>query len=99
MPRANRRRPQDVPLAMGRLTGGGTTTEMYAGQRWTVRRLTGASSERAYFCPGCEQDIVPGTPHVVAWPEEGVGGVGDRRHWHTPCWAARERRQPRGAFR
>lgn len=99
MPRSNRRRRDDVPLAMGRLGRGGTTTEMYAGQRWTVRRLTGESSERAYFCPGCEQDIVPGTPHVVAWPEEGVGGVGDRRHWHTPCWTARERRQPRGSFR
>lgn len=99
MPRANRRRRDDVPLALGRLGRGTTTTESYAGQRWAVRRLTGESSDRTYLCPGCEQDIHPGTPHVVAWPEEGVGGVGDRRHWHTPCWGARERRHPPGAFR
>lgn len=97
-PRANRRRRDDVPLAIGRL-GGGTTTESYAGQRWAVRRLTGASSDRTYLCPGCEQGIPPGTAHVVAWPEEGVGGVGDRRHWHTSCWGARERRHPPGATR
>jgi hypothetical protein len=29
--------------------------------------------------------------HVVAWPEFGHG-VDDRRHWHTACWNARERR-------
>jgi hypothetical protein len=31
-------------------------------------------------------------PHVVAWPE---GDPDARRHWHTPCWAARSRRRPR----
>jgi hypothetical protein len=99
MPRSTRRRRDDVPLALGRLGRGGTTHETYAGQRWSVRHLSGQSSDRTYLCPGCEQDIVPGTAHVVAWPDEGVGGVGDRRHWHTSCWAARERRHPRGAIR
>ena len=99
MPRANRRRRDEVPLALGRLGRGGVTTQTFAGEPWTVRRLSGDSSDRTYLCPGCEQDIVPGTPHVVVWPEVGVGGVGDRRHWHTPCWDARERRHPRGAVR
>ena len=60
-PRANRRRRDDVPLAFGRLAGS-TTTETYAGQRWAVRRLTGASSDRTYLCPGCQHGIPPGTP-------------------------------------
>jgi len=99
MPRANRRRRDDAPLDLGRLAGAVTTQERYAGRLWSVRRLTGATSERAYRCPGCEQDIAPGTPHVVVWPADGAGGVTDRRHWHGPCWTARERRHPRGPIR
>jgi hypothetical protein len=54
-----------------------------------VRRVAGTASARAYRCPGCDQELRPGTPHVVAWPE---GGPDDRRHWHTACWDARGRR-------
>jgi hypothetical protein len=61
---------------------------------WVVRRVTGSAATRAYRCPGCDQEIRPATPHVVAWPE-GDGGVEDRRHWHTVCWEARGRRRPR----
>ncbi len=99
MPRMNRRRDDGDALGLGRLAGAVTSEERYAGRLWSVRRISGASSERTYRCPGCEQDIVPGTPHVVAWPADGVGGVGDRRHWHSGCWAARERRHPGGAIR
>jgi hypothetical protein len=53
-----------------------------------VRRVAG-SSARSYRCPGCDQELRPGTPHVVAWPE---GRPDDRRHWHTACWDARDRR-------
>ena len=63
---------------------------------YVVRRISGAGSERPYRCPGCDQEIRPGTPHVVAWSAEpigGFGGVGDRRHWHSPCWSARGRRR------
>ena len=42
----------------------------------------------AYRCPGCDQLIPPGVPHVVAWPEDG-DAVDERRHWHRACWAAR----------
>lgn len=93
MPRANRRR-RDVPPDVGRLGRSVPREESYAGRLWSVRYLTGASSERAYRCPGCEQEVLPGTAHVVAWPADGALGVEDRRHWHGRCWAARERRRP-----
>jgi hypothetical protein len=64
-----------------------------AGQRvedgYVVRALAGGASGRAYRCPGCDQELPAGTPHVVAWPE---GRENDRRHWHTACWSARDRR-------
>ena len=59
---------------------------------WHVRRITGSASTKTYRCPGCDQDIRPATPHVVAWPEDGLA---DRRHWHTPCWRLRDRRRRR----
>ncbi|MEX2291754.1 MAG: ATP/GTP-binding protein [Mycobacteriales bacterium] len=54
-----------------------------------VRRVAGTSSPRVYRCPGCDQELRPGSPHVVAWPQ---GRPDDRRHWHTACWDARGRR-------
>jgi hypothetical protein len=64
-----------------------------AGQRvedgYVVRSLSGAAAVRDYRCPGCDQALPGGTPHVVAWPE---GREDDRRHWHTACWSARDRR-------
>jgi len=54
-----------------------------------VRRVAGTSAARPYRCPGCDQELRAGTPHVVAWPE---GRPDDRRHWHTACWDARGRR-------
>jgi hypothetical protein len=63
-----------------------------AGERvedgFVVRHVSGATG-KAYRCPGCDQEIRPATPHVVAWPE---GAADDRRHWHTACWSARDRR-------
>jgi hypothetical protein len=99
VPRANRRRRDDVPLNLDRAIGGAPRRERYAGGEWFVRRVTGASSQRSYLCPGCQQQVVPGTPHVVVWPADGLGGIDDRRHWHAACWTARERRRPGGAYR
>jgi hypothetical protein len=64
---------------------------------WVVRSLTGSSSAKNYRCPGCDQEIRPGTPHVVVWRAEPLMGTDadDRRHWHTACWAARDRRRRR----
>lgn len=62
---------------------------------WVVRRVPGAASAKAYRCPGCDQEIAPGIPHVVAWPAGGTGvGAAERRHWHTACWPHRLRRTP-----
>ena len=35
---------------------------------WVVRQVTGSAATRAYRCPGCDHEIRPATPHVVAWP-------------------------------
>ncbi len=77
-------------------------TEDYGGRSWSVRRVSGVPQDgpaRSWLCPGCSQTIAPGTPHVVVWPADGIGGVDDRRHWHTACWDARGRRHASGATR
>jgi hypothetical protein len=61
---------------------------------WVVRQVTGSAATRAYRCPGCDQEIQPGTAHVVVWPADERGDLADRRHWHSGCWRARERRAP-----
>ncbi|OIV35939.1 ATP/GTP-binding protein [Mangrovactinospora gilvigrisea] len=68
---------------------GGWRTEEWDGEEWAVRPVTGQGG-RAYRCPGCDQEIRGGVPHVVAWPAH--AGAEDRRHWHSSCWAARSRR-------
>ncbi len=70
---------------------------------WVVRQVTGSATTRAYRCPGCDHEIRPATPHVVAWPAaygaddslDEDAGLDERRHWHTACWRARGRRAPR----
>jgi hypothetical protein len=61
---------------------------------WLVRTVPGARTTKQYRCPGCDHEIRPGTGHVVAWPADEVGTAADRRHWHTGCWAGRQRRGP-----
>ncbi|MDT0341397.1 ATP/GTP-binding protein [Streptomyces sp. DSM 44938] len=68
-------------------------TEAWQGEDWVVRRITGTAAAKHYRCPGCDQEIPPGVPHVVTWPS--LGAVDDRRHWHGPCWNARDRRGAR----
>jgi hypothetical protein len=70
------------------------TVEEWRGEDYVVRRITGSASTKPYRCPGCDQSIRPATPHVVAWPEADPDAI-DRRHWHTACWAARDRRAAR----
>ncbi|WP_431968528.1 ATP/GTP-binding protein [Actinacidiphila sp. bgisy160] len=67
--------------------------ESWQGEQWIVRQLAGSTGGKHYRCPGCDQEIPPGIGHLVAWPE--YGGVEDRRHWHTACWNARDRRGAR----
>ncbi|WP_165986121.1 ATP/GTP-binding protein [Streptomyces sp. YIM 98790] len=68
-------------------------TELWRGEDWVVRRVGGGAAVKHYRCPGCDQQIPPGVPHVVAWQQHGA--VDDRRHWHQACWNARDRRGPR----
>jgi hypothetical protein len=54
----------------------------------TVRAVAGEGG-KAYRCPGCQQPIQPGVPHLVLVAGDDVEG---RRHWHTPCWRRELRR-------
>jgi hypothetical protein len=62
---------------------------------WVVRAVPGALATKLYRCPGCDQEISPGTAHVVVWPAHAPGAE-ERRHWHRPCWQGRLRRHPQG---
>lgn len=100
MPRSRRsgKRPysaEHVPLDMDRV-GGIRRAESGPDGEWTTQRVGG--SDRTFRCPGCDQLIATGTPHVVAWRADSILGDGaaldNRRHWHTSCWQARLRRRP-----
>ena len=56
-----------------------------------VRFLHPFQARKTYRCPGCDQDIAPGTGHVVVVPRLAPE---DRRHWHRPCWDHRCTRHP-----
>lgn len=95
VPRSNRprraaRAPEPAPLRSAALT----RRESGSDGEWLVRSVPGSSSAKHYRCPGCDQLIPPGTGHLVTWPADELGSVADRRHWHTGCWAARDRRRP-----
>jgi hypothetical protein len=65
------------------------------GYDYDVKAVTAARALKTYRCPGCDQEIRPGTAHVVVWPaDSGDSAVDDRRHWHTPCWSNRSTRGP-----
>ena len=69
---------------------------------WVVRAVTGSATGKTYRCPGCDQEVRPGTPHLVTWPAYARDSDLDpwdtdsaadlRRHWHAACWRARGRR-------
>lgn len=60
---------------------------------WMVQTMPADAADKTYLCPGCNQQLPPGTAHVVTWPREASIGftsaVDERRHWHTSCWARR----------
>jgi hypothetical protein len=58
---------------------------------WIVRQVPSAAASKTYRCPGCDQELPPGTAHVVVWPAEAPGPQ-ERRHWHNSCWQRRPRR-------
>ncbi|HEX5188234.1 MAG TPA: ATP/GTP-binding protein [Streptosporangiaceae bacterium] len=65
---------------------------------WVVRQVPGSAAVKEYRCPGCDQEIRPGTAHVVVWPAE-TPGLAERRHWHNACWRRRPRRPGPDRFR
>lgn len=65
---------------------------------WVVRQVPGAAAVKLYRCPGCDQEIRPGTAHVVVWPAQ-TPGLAERRHWHIACWQRRPRRPGTGSYR
>lgn len=81
------------PLDPEFLAGAPRTETGPGGYAYTVRQVRG--TDKSYRCPGCDQLIAPGTPHVVAWTEEHLwgadAGLADRRHWHSACWRGRRR--------
>jgi hypothetical protein len=87
-------------LDLERLWRGAEAVESWAGESWRVRQVPGGAAVKAYRCPGCDQEIPPGVPHLVVWPlVDPVGsappaGLAERRHWHSGCWQARDRRRP-----
>ena len=102
-PRRNRpRQPRHDPpaeLDPERVRRGVDTVETWRQEQWRVRHLPGSTAAKTYRCPGCLQEIPPGVPHLVVWPLDGLpgrSGEAERRHWHTGCWRARDRRRPTG---
>jgi hypothetical protein len=99
VPRKNRpSRPQRGEAARGAdpsrpLAATGERREQWQGEDYVVRSISGSAAGKEYRCPGCDQVIRPGVPHVVAWLEDDQD-AGHRRHWHTACWGARDRRGP-----
>ncbi len=61
--------------------------------RWMTQTMPGQAATKEYRCPGCDQVIQVGTPHVVVWPHVPTVGssraVDERRHWHNSCWNRR----------
>jgi hypothetical protein len=100
-PRKNSKwsRPNPDPDDLARSFGYQRTESDPVGEEWIVRQVTGAAATKTYRCPGCDHEIPPGTPHVVAWPSVpdygSGGGVTERRHWHTACWNSRGKRRRR----
>jgi hypothetical protein len=95
-PRRNRPRPDDAagPVDEERVRRGVEAVQSWADGDWQVRAIPGGAATKAYRCPGCLQEIPVGAAHLVAWPADGRGDLTDRRHWHTGCWRARDRRGP-----
>jgi hypothetical protein len=89
MPRRHRaaRDRADLPEAQGRPLN---LAPDWAQAEGAVVRAASVGQGKAYRCPGCQQLIQPGTPHLVVVEE---GDVAGRRHWHTPCWRTELRKR------
>ncbi|HEX8094541.1 ATP/GTP-binding protein, partial [Jatrophihabitans sp.] len=93
------RKPGAAARGRGGQDGGGLPTgeqvHWWRGLEYRVRAVSGAASAASgpYRCPGCDQLLPADVGHLVAWPADDPE-ASDRRHWHTACWGARDRRSP-----
>ncbi len=109
-PRKARRRPASAPSKPRRARRTGASAEKggepaarlgppqiqeWPDGDWVVRQVPGAAATKTYRCPGCDQELTPGTGHVVVWPAH-TPGPEERRHWHSGCWQRRPRRPGAG---
>jgi hypothetical protein len=87
------RRPSKHTRQARPLSSGHSSAAIKSDGRWIVRSIAGAAAVKSYRCPGCQQPVPPGTPHVVVWPDvpslSSASGLEERRHWHTACWQRR----------
>ena len=67
----------------------GVAPEWASTEGFKVLAVSGEKG-KTYRCPGCQQEIRPGTPHLVVMEYEDPDF---RRHWHTPCWRTELRRR------
>ena len=95
MPRKNNRKDNDTGLDEEKARRGVERVVSTPDGQWLVRNITVTGAVKTYRCPGCDHEIGPGVAHVVAWPADERGDLADRRHWHTSCWQARDRRERR----
>lgn len=95
MPRSNRPRgrhaaPDDDAPDLDRIRRGLKRVESKRTGEWNVQPVTASGATKPYLCPGCRNEVAPGTPHLVAWRADGLMGdeadLADRRHWHDHCW-------------
>ena len=63
-----------------------------AAEEHDVHRVQPYNARKTYLCPGCQQNISPGTGHLVVLPRLAPEL---RRHWHQTCWEHRHRRRVR----
>jgi hypothetical protein len=90
MPRRREERPAEpdpVPL-VARLVD-----DPRSGGLAEIRRIQPFQARKTYLCPGCNNEILPGTGHVVVVP---LNDPPARRHWHTPCFSRSGLDSPRG---
>lgn len=75
---------------------GGRETYRTSEGDFLVRSIPGAAARKEYRCPGCQQQIAVGTPHLVVWPEQDPSwmqtAAESRRHWHQSCWQRKAQR-------
>ena len=88
-------RPPDPSLDDEQVRRGVEAVQTHADGEWLVRNVSRRGSHQELPLPGLRPgDSARAYAHLVAWPADERGGLGDRRHWHTGCWKSRDRRAP-----